>query len=93
MSLGADQHYASSKPILIGSPIHIEDLLFCVFLIGCGYLTVFCLNHFRYLSITRHPSYFDCISLGELCYKVGCLLRAIAHIKLPQLNRPLEESI
>ena len=71
MSFRADQHHANPKAILIGGAIHIEDPLFCIFLIGCKVLTVSHLNCFRCLGIGRHPSYFGCISVGKLYYKVG----------------------
>ena len=89
MFVRADQHHASSRPILVGSTIHIEDTLFCLCLTDCGVLTVSHLNHFCCISIVHRPSYFGCISVGELYYKVNkCLplnyyLGAIAYIKLP----------
>ena len=97
ITLRVNQHHASSTPILIGSTVHVEDPLSYVFSTGCGVLTVSRLNHFHCLSITHHPSYFGCIDVGELYYKVSkglplnYHLGAITYIELPQIDCPLEE--
>ena len=88
VSFWANYHHASSRPILIGNSIYVEDPLFCILFSDCRYFTVSRLIHFNCLDVACHPNYCDCIGIGEFYYEISkglpldCCSGAVVYVEL-----------
>ena len=57
------------------------------------------LHHIHCLGNVHHPSYFDCVDVGELNYEIDqglpfdCHSGVKVHVELPQLDCPFEEPV